>query len=330
MKNLMNNLSKVAASFSINDRVLISNSTIIADNLIVRYEAKHGIQVVGSGVVNFKELQNLFKARKSIEKIEFFGNNCYVTAGGATFSIIANEPLAFPEKKIPVEAIEIVSESFNFGREWKLAQTFVAPKSDLRDNLRSVYISAQYICATDGKKMYFPMHNQKFDGNIIMPKESFLICGTYKVESFHIEKVPYLLLTNSDETITVKTVDEIYPDFLSVVPKNSPNISTFNKLQFRAKIEAALLMANKDAKSVDLMPDSIQSCCIMSGTEYKENIIQDVRKGEAADLTFNGKYMLECLKAIESDTFELKTSAPNKAMILGDHILLMPIKRITW
>lgn len=156
--------------------------------------------------------------------------------------------------------------------------------------------------------------------------------------------------------ISSRLIESRYPDFNAVIPQISTKVVELNKLTLINKVNEALLCANKISSKIEL--DFLNELIISSDIDYRleysdtlpilnkknfEELTKDeildngktikVKTGELKEIPFqefkiglNGKFLLEILKAIDSDIIGLRMSEPNRAILINHNFLLMPVR----
>ena len=333
MKKQLANASKIAGknkSMYILENALIDEQNITITDLDVFYIFKHGLNVQGKGLVNFNSFKKTFDKLKTIDSISFSENKCTIAKGKTKVSYDSpnvDEFVTIPKGNMKDVGNIVLDELF------ATAQSFTS-RDDLRPAMQGVYIDKDKIVSTDAHKMFFKNHGFTITRPFIAPKQSFFARGEFNIQTitqpkahdFDVESV-YIVLTNSDETIIFRDVYEKYPNYDAVIPKDNPNCSRFDVKSLKEHIDLLMLTANEHTKQVNVYPDKMTSEDIDLGSYGEIEIIQNIIKGDAMDISFNGRLMTDCLNALSEREVEIETSTQGKAMILNGYILLMPVMR---
>ncbi|MGB0838486.1 MAG: DNA polymerase III subunit beta [Chitinophagales bacterium] len=116
-----------------------------------------------------------------------------------------------------------------------------------------------------------------------------------------------------------RLIDARYPDYHAVIPVENPNRLTINRADFLKALRRISIFANKSNYQVKLSfaDDEVQLHAqdLDFSNEAKEKLICNY-KGEAMDIAFNAKFLIELLNAVDSEEVILKMSIPSRAGVL--------------
>lgn len=219
----------------------------------------------------------------------------------------------------------------------KIAIQFVGA-DDLRPAMTNVAITQGYIAATDAHSLYWEPSDLKHEAPILLSVKALKL-----IQLFHATEDPLtvsltgdfnsmIILENSQSIIYTRNMDERYPDFLAVIPKENPNGFIIAKATLAGPLAKAISQANKTTNQVRFKLTSgnlsISSENVDFSTEYSKDFgtkaeIQLLTAGEL-EIGFNGKF-LERILANCGDVISLKCSVPSRGAIINDHFLLMPV-----
>jgi DNA polymerase III subunit beta len=323
MKKQLMNAAKIAAknkSLSECQHVLIDDVFITASNLDTFYTFKHDIpKVEGTGTVEVAQLKKAYDKLKSIDSIKFEDGKCQIVKGKTklSFSSIPFEDWI----KLPVtpsNKIGVVNLDANFDK----AKKFVG-NDDLRPVMTYVYYSKEQVVATNAHYMYFKNHGFDLEEDFLIRGDVFFASGEYAVY----KEGDWIRLEGTDDYFTYRTDGDRFPNYDAVIPRDNPNVSLFNINEFKGNIETLLLTANSTTNQLSVYPEKMYSEDIDFGSSGSIDIVQLVEKGEPMDISFNGKLMIHCLSVLDGNVVSIETSAHNRAMILNECVLLMPVMR---
>ncbi|MGD0565778.1 MAG: DNA polymerase III subunit beta [Candidatus Goldiibacteriota bacterium] len=147
------------------------------------------------------------------------------------------------------------------------------------------------------------------------------------------DKVIEFHLDNMD--IVSRIIDENYPNYNQVIPKEFNMEASVNKEEFAAAIRRASTITSDKSKIVIIKLEKnrlvINAQAQDEGEAFEEIDIK--YDGEQIEVSYNAAYIMDVLKVIESDTIEIKLiSSMNPGIIKGkgnDDFLyiVMPIRK---
>jgi len=141
----------------------------------------------------------------------------------------------------------------------------------------------------------------------------------------------------SNINLVCRLIDERYPDYEAVIPKNNPNKLTIERQAFLSSLNRVAIYANKTTHQVRLKISgselNISSEDIDFANEAHERLSCQY-DGEDIEIGFNAKFLIEMLKNLAGEEVMLEMSTPNRAGLLlpqnGDEnedvlMLVMPV-----
>ena len=141
----------------------------------------------------------------------------------------------------------------------------------------------------------------------------------------------------SNINLVCRLIDERYPDYEAVIPKNNPNKLTIDRQAFLSSLNRVAIYANKTTHQVRLKISgselNISSEDIDFANEAHERLSCQY-DGEDIEIGFNAKFLIEMLKNLTGEEVLLEMSTPNRAGLLlpqnGDEnedvlMLVMPV-----
>lgn len=203
-------------------------------------------------------------------------------------------------------------------------------KDDLRPVMTGVFLGND-IASTDGHRLYFQPIEPMLD-SFIMPAKSvkilLLIGGTWSIYS-NGERV--LFINDEGVMVYTRSIEGRYPDYPVVIPTGMGNVLLSAPLRgLMAEVKNAIKFSNKSTSLVKISLNgkvNISSQDVDFGYEYSTDLDDaKVVKREDLEIAFNGKFLNEMLAEQPTDKpVRIKMWAQNKAAIINDHFLLMPL-----
>lgn len=203
--------------------------------------------------------------------------------------------------------------------------TKVTGKDDLRPVMKGVFFDKGEICATDAHILYWDRLNLAFEQSFnIRAKIVKFLLGDYFRLAVSDEWVKF---ENSDLTVISRLIEGKYPNYKAVIPTYASASFLFDNKEMTRLLEEGKNFINETTKMVVISPGKLVFQDIERNIEVeKECSMQVINYENVENLTFgvNLNFLKTLLSFLESD-IELKFQAPNRAMILNEKTLLMPV-----
>jgi len=327
--NSIKKVSKKSALYIIDKKVLITPRAIIASDFETYFQCDTPTQwtVNGSGVISLEVLENL-KNVKSVE-INFNASPAYIAFPGR--KIVLNDledPKQFPE----------IETDYNTEKSGKINAEQVAGvldflcKDDLRPAMCGAYIGAD-IVGTNAHILRWS--KSEYSGTpFILPRAGVeLIKANLKnVKFWNVEQTKdHVFLSADSLKISCLKIDETYPNYLSVIPKDNDGLIQINKKQLSQTLKGLKSSMNKHTQQVTITANNaelinVTAVDIDRKTEAAQDLTANVESLENGfKIGFNAKYLETVCSNVNSDIFSISLSTPNRAGIVNDEILVMPV-----
>lgn len=137
--------------------------------------------------------------------------------------------------------------------------------------------------------------------------------------------------------LVARLIDENYPDYDAVIPKESPNKLTVNRLELHNAIKRIALYSNSQTMQLVLSiagsEIKISATDLDSGKEATERLTCSY-EGNDMEIGFNARYLAQVVEVLDSAEVTIELSTPNRAGIVtpGENndgetieILIMPM-----
>ena len=134
-----------------------------------------------------------------------------------------------------------------------------------------------------------------------------------------------------------RLIDERFPDYENVIPTSNDKNLTIDRLQLLSSLKRISIYANKTSQQIRFKLENnnllISAEDVDFSNEAKENLPCDY-DGEALEIGFNGKFLMEMLSNLNSDSVHFEFSEPNRAALMYPHeptenedilMLVMPV-----
>jgi DNA polymerase-3 subunit beta len=110
-------------------------------------------------------------------------------------------------------------------------------------------------------------------------------------------------------------MDEKYPDYMAIVPKNDVKLSV-NRTELIAAIKRVLEFSNKTSRQINLSGNLQISS---EDTAYKQKAIEKITcEGGLIEINVNGQFLSDALSHFGSEIVEINWQAPDKAIVINE------------
>jgi len=326
--NTIKKVSKKHTLNIINKTVLIDATGITATDLETWFQIAlpDGWKVTGAGVVDLGLLQATAGA-KSVE-INFETWAGVYTIDGRKFLRFVEPAYDFPE--IP-DTLNMLSDGQLSANDVAGVLDFLG-KDDLRPAIQGAYIGAD-IVGTNGHILRHIKSNYAGAPFILTRAGVELVKSSLKdVETWKVKQDKYnVCLYANGVRIIARKIDETYPAYKTVIPRNNPGLITLDRNELQITLKSLDSVINKNTKQVELKvidagAVEISGRDIDRQTESSQEIRANVSGLESAfRIGFNSKYLQTICSNIAGDSINMQVSQPNRAGVINDEILIMPV-----
>lgn len=329
------------------DKKLLIRATNLEVGVEIEVAAK--VDAPGKVALNASVLNNFLcnLGREDKVKLELINDNIHIST--ATSSALLK---SFPVDDFPIlprvdsgDSLAIPSKSLILGLR---SVNYSSAVSDIKPEISSVYIyqdgSDVVFVATDSFRLAEKRINLKLKGNdfspVIIPYKSVseiirLFEGVGDEIAVNISKNQISLLS-SDRHLTATVIDGIFPDYRQIMPKERKTRVTVAKEELINGLKLVNIFADR-FNQIDLRINPNEKIFEISSRNQEvgeSNVkIQAVFEGEAIDVSFNARYIMDCFQSIPSDSINLDFNEKNRPLLItgsGDNsfrYLVMPVNR---
>jgi DNA polymerase-3 subunit beta len=210
---------------------------------------------------------------------------------------------------------------------------FATSTDELRLNLTGVYVQLTpegvTFVATDANRLVrFNLTNIKpgIEASFILPKKALNLLKSSLPSDETEVTVEYnranAYFTFGEVSLICRLIDEKYPDYNAVIPKENPNVLTIDRNELLMSVKRVSITSNKTTHQIRLKIAGSELTISSEDLDF-ENESQEKLKcqyeGEDLEIGFNSKYLAEMLTAIDSPEVKLEMSQPNRAGVLSPH-----------
>ena len=118
-----------------------------------------------------------------------------------------------------------------------------------------------------------------------------------------------VVFISSNQIITTRTLEGIYPNYSQLIPDTFSKIFNFNTKRLIDALERIAVLADQQSNVVKIKLDNSDSALISADAQDIGNANESIPvsySGENFDIAFNVRYLLEGLKVISSENVLLK------------------------
>jgi len=330
-KSTFNTIKKVSKKHTlniINKTVLIDNTGITATDFETWFQIalQDGWTVTGAGVVDLGLLQATAGA-KSV-KIDFETWAGVFTIDGRKFLRFVEPAYDFPE--IP-DTLNMLSDGQLSANDLAGVLDFLS-KDDLRPAMQGAYIGAD-IVGTNGHILRYIKSNYAGAPFILTRAGVELVKASLKdVKTWKVKQDRYnVCLYANGVRIIARKIQETYPAYKSVIPRDNAGLITLDRNELQSTLKSLDSVVNKNTKQVELKAIDAGAVEITGrdvdmNTESIQKINANVSGLESAfRIGFNSKYLQTICSNIAGDSISMQVSQPNRAGVINDEILIMPV-----
>lgn len=200
---------------------------------------------------------------------------------------------------------------------------------ELRPAMNGVYMqfkdSTLAFTATDGHRLinFKWLHNHPFeDTSAIVPRKAIGLIRNM-IHSGDLIEIEFSQ-TNArfnfgPVKIICRLIDERYPEYEAVIPKDNDNILTIDRMQFLGALKRIAIYANKTTHQVRLSVKGNELTASAEDLDFNNEASERLlceHNGPDLEIGFNAQFLVQMVGNVESEKIEFKLSAPNKAGLI--------------
>jgi DNA polymerase-3 subunit beta len=125
----------------------------------------------------------------------------------------------------------------------------------------------------------------------------------------------------ADQVLTSRTLDGTYPNYRQLLPESFNRRLVLNRRAFTASLERVAVLADQHNNVVKISSDpqagQVQIRADAQDVGSGSEAVAAVIEGEAIEIAFNVRYLLEGLKAIAADQVVLQCNGPTTPAVLA-------------
>jgi DNA polymerase-3 subunit beta len=250
------------------------------------------------------------------------------TANGL-FKLSGENPLDFPIIPSVTHNFSLYIDSDVLGLA--ISNTlFATSTDDLRPAMTGVYAQVSpestTFVATDGHRLTRYRRTDVTTENsatLILPRKALnLIKSTLQSK-----RVPVKVDFNSSnvsftfDTIKMvsRLVEERFPDYENVIPKENPNKMLIERQSFLSTLKRIAIYSNKTTNQIRLKISANELEISAEDLDYSKEAKESIScefTGEPMEIGFNAKFLIEMLSNLDAQTVSMEMSLPNRACLI--------------
>ncbi len=268
---------------------------------------------------------------------------CRIASAGASFRMQGVNPEEFPEVAGFSESVDVQIPAALL-RKMTRKVVFAVSAEKTRYALNGVLLTLRkdsaVMVATDGRRlasMEAPMELSLPDGEktaIVPPRALNQLDRVLTPEDEFVGlsiKDGTLLVQTQRATIAARLIEGKYPNLSSIIPAPGETKVSLDRSELMAALRKAAIMTSEESKPVRMSFSSDKLVISARSADVGDAEVELLIEGpsQSLDIGFNPEFLLDGLKALESDTAVLEMAASNKAgRLVGDPgyvYVVMPI-----
>ena len=119
--------------------------------------------------------------------------------------------------------------------------------------------------------------------------------------------------------MSCRLIDERFPDYEKVIPKDNNNHIILNKEEVLASLRRAVLYANKSTHQIRIQVKGEKCALIVEDLDFSneaDETLSCIHEGEDIEMGFNVRFLMDVFAHIEESQVRLEVSDPNRAALL--------------
>ncbi|MDC0215319.1 DNA polymerase III subunit beta [Candidatus Marinimicrobia bacterium] len=332
----------------VSDSGVLLRSTDLEITITTSLESS--IEKQGIAAIPLQPLLDIAGELPDDTRIEMEANdkNIKINTDFGTYDLMGKDPEEYPAAPDINNDIETGIDSPLLN---KIISTvsFAVSKDDLKPALTGVFFKVDSdlitAVATDGHRLaQFLCKNKttaSFTGEVIIPKKFLNTVGSYISG-----KKDVLLLINDSvftakigkDTIYTRIIDEKFPDYESVIPKDNDKELQVDRKELLAAVKRVSIFSNKTTQQVAMKTETAKLLITTEDPEKAskaQEVLSVSYESDSIEIGFNASYLKDVLSHLTSDNITLKLNTPISASLFYPNnntedektsMLLMPIR----
>ena len=318
--------------------------------LTIDLEISVSIEEEGSAAIPLKQLYDITNElpETRITIIVDNKNKIKIKTNSGSYDLMGKQKEEFPASP-EINEKKNISISGNVFRKIIESTLFAVSKDDLKPSLTGVLFrfnsNGLTAVATDGhrlvKKTDKSYKTKTFSGDLVVPKKFLSYLSSHLPEDDVVLSIGenYMTATINQDTIISRTINEVFPDYESVIPRDNNKILKVDKKTVLGAIRRVSIFSNKSTRLVAFNVSRegffITTEDPESSSRAKEEIIGNY-EGEDLIIGYNGEYLKDIITHVSGEEVIIKLNTPISATLFtggeeekedtNNIMLLMPVR----
>tara|TARA_Y100001970_G_scaffold278355_1_gene383924 strand:- start:1661 stop:2770 length:1110 start_codon:yes stop_codon:yes gene_type:complete len=325
-------------------------TTLIATDLELTIDIKLSVSIEeeGSAAVPLKQLYDITNEFPDGTRITISidsKNKIEISTLSGSYDLMGKQMEEFPTTP-KIDETKKIKLSGKTLKELISSTLFAVSKDDLKPSLTGVLFrfnsKGLTVVATDGHRLVKILdENYKsdmFSGDIVVPRKFLSYLSNHISDEEVVLSIgeTHLTATIGQDTIISRTINEVFPDYESVIPTDNNNNLTVDKKVLLGAIKRVSIFSNKSTHQISFNVSRekfyITTEDPESSSKAKEEIIATY-DGEEIMIGYNGEYLKDVINHTTGEEVTIKLNTPISASLFVDSnisknkiMLLMPVR----
>ena len=319
--------------------------------LTIDLEISVSIEEEGSAAVPLKQLYDITNElpETRITLTVDIKNKIEIRTSSGSYDLMGKQKEEFPTMP-KVEEKNTISISGSVFRGIIDSTLFAVSKDDLKPSLTGVLFrfnsTGLVAVATDGHRLVKIVKDDykidTFTGDIVVPKKFLSYLSTFLSNNDILLSIgeTHMTATINQDTIISRTINEVFPDYESVIPTDNNKTLKVDKKSLLGAIKRVSIFSNKSTHQVAFSVSNnsfvVHTEDPESSSRAKEKIIGEY-EGDDLIIGYNGEYLKDVISHISGEEVIIKLNTPISAtLFIGSDeeesktMLLMPVRLNSW
>ena len=305
------------------DNVLFRNGFMYVRDLSIQIGSPaEGLAGLPDFMIDFKQFDKIISKVKTGDlSFTVDGNKVTMATAKGSFSFEMGSPEDFRLLSIK-EPIKAEGLSMEDVKAIKDASNYVA-KDELRPIMNDVYLDSSYAVGSDLHRILFKPTSERKEA-ILIPKK---VCSAMGEASYSVERDrEYVSFAGSDGyTLTFEETEGHFPKWQNVIPSDNDISFTLPHAELLETLELASLAAPASSKIVISVSQGVTIKA--QDLDYNKEYIRHLSSKTSGEIKvgMNVNLLLDFIKREKADIYTFKATEPNRAVIINDYYLQMPM-----
>lgn len=255
-------------------------------------------------------------------------NGIEITTDNGKYKLSGENSADFPKEPTAdgVDEVKLASSILNKGVSKTL---FAVSNDELRPAMTGVFFQLDdngiTFVATDAHKLVKFNRSDVKGGNasFIVPKKALNLLKAVVPNNDTEVSVQFnksnAFFSFENIQLICRLIDAKYPDYNAVIPKENPNLLSIQKDDFYSSLRRTSIFSNKTTHQVVLKMAGAELTVSAQDLDFSNEASEKLScdyQGNAMEIGFNAKFLLEMLGALDSNDINIELSTPNRAGII--------------